>query len=88
MTTSTTQAWRKVSYIGNARLVMIKMTLINTDTIATVRTKLKKIYSYSTSPPQITATPLDHTTVAGGVLTVNFTAPGLDASLYVTAIGI
>ena len=88
MTTSTTQAWRRVAYIGNARLVMIKMTLINTDTIATVRTKLKKIYSYSTSPPEKTTKALDHTTVAGGVLTVNFTAPGASASLYVTAIGI
>ena len=88
MTTSTTQAWRKVAYIGNARLVMIKMTLIAGDTIATVRTKLKKIYSYSTSPPEITAKPLDHTTVAGGVLTINFTNPAAGASLYVTAIGI
>ena len=88
MTTSITQAHRRVAYIGNARLVMIRMSLINGDTIATVKTKLKKIYSYSVSPPEKTATPLDHTTVSGGVLTVNFTNPGASASLYVTAIGI
>lgn len=88
MTTSTTQAWRKISYLGNTRLVMIKMTLISGDTAATVRTKLKKIYSFSVSPPGITAKPLDHSTVSGGVITVNFTDPAAGASLYVTAIGI
>jgi hypothetical protein len=88
MTTSTTQAHRKVSHLGNHRLVMIKMTIISGDNIATVKTGLKKIYAYSVSPPAVTAKALDHTTVAGGVLTVNFTDPVATCALYVTAIGI
>jgi hypothetical protein len=67
---------------------MIKMTLISGDTVATVKTGLKKIYSYSVSPPQISGKALDHTTVAGGTITVNFTDPATGAYLYVTAIGI
>jgi hypothetical protein len=75
MTTSTTQAHRKVSHLGNHRLVMIKMTIISGDNIETVKTG-------------VTAKALDHTTVAGGVLTVNFTDPVATCALYVTAIGI
>jgi hypothetical protein len=88
MTTSITQAHRKISYIGNHKLVMIKMTLISGDTVATVRTGLKKIYSFSVSPPEKTTKALDHSTVAGGVITVNFADPLAGASLYITAIGI
>jgi len=88
MTTCTTYAWRRVDMLRKHRVVMMKMSLINGDTIATVNTGLKIIYSFSVSPPAITAVPLDHSTVSGGVITVNFTNPGASADLYVTAIGI
>jgi hypothetical protein len=88
MTTSTTQAWRRKDFFRNHKIVMIKMSLINGDDVATVKTGLKKIYSFTVSPPEITGKALNHSTVAGGTITVNFTNPAANASLYVTAIGI
>jgi len=67
---------------------MMKMNVISGDTVATCKTGLKKIYSVSVSPPGVTAKALDHTTIAGGVVTVNFTNPVASVPLYVTAIGI
>jgi len=70
------------------KVVMMKMSLISGDTIATVVTGLKLIYSFSVSPPEKTGKALDHSTVSGGTITVNFTDPAATAALYVTAIGI
>jgi hypothetical protein len=67
---------------------MMKMSLISGDTAATVETGLKIIYSFSVSPPGVTTKPLDHSTVSGGTITVNFTDPVATCALYVTAIGI
>jgi len=70
------------------RLVMMKMSVISGDTIAIVATGLKIIYSFSVSPPAATGKALDHSTVSGGTITVNFTDPEASVGLYVTAIGI
>lgn len=88
MTTCTTYAWRRVEYLRKHRLVMMNMNVISGNTIATVNTGLKIIYSFSVSPPGVTAVPLDHSTVSGGTITVNFTDPVATVALYVTAIGI
>ena len=88
MTTCTTYAWRRKDFLRKHRIVMMKMTVVNGDTIATVNTGLKIIYSFSVSPPGVTAVPLDHSTVSGGTITVNFTDPVATCALYVTAIGI
>ena len=88
MTTCTTYAWRRTDFLRKHKIVMMKMSIISGDTIATVVTGLKLIYSFSVSPPGVTAKALDHSTVSGGTITVNFTDPAVSADLYVTAIGI
>ena len=68
---------------------MMKMALILTDDTVTVETGLKIIYSWSVSPPEVTAVPIDYATVSGGTITIHCTAPGgTGEALYVTAIGI
>ncbi len=88
MTTCVTWAWRRRDHLGKHKVVLMKMNLISGDDTVTVRTGLKWIYSYSISPPAITAKPVDYATVAGGVITIHTTDPGADMSLYVTAEGI
>jgi hypothetical protein len=88
MTTCTTYAWRRKDLFRNHKIVMMKMSIISGDTIATCVTGLKKIYSVNVSPPAVTGKALDHTTVAGGTVTVNFADPVATCALYVTAIGI
>ena len=67
---------------------MMNMTLAAADDTITVDTGLKIIYSYSVSPPAVTAVPIDYATVAGGTITIHKTAPGVAEAIYVTAIGI
>lgn len=88
MTTCTTYAWRRRDHYRGHRLVLMKMSLINGDDTVTVKTGLKIIYSYSVSPPAITAKPVDYATVSGGTITIHTTNPGASMSLYVTAEGI
>ncbi len=88
MTTCTTYAWRRKDYFRNHRIVLMKMSLVAADDTVTVNTGLKIIYGYSVSPTGVTAKIVDYGTVAGGVITLYCTAPGVSADLYVTAIGI
>jgi hypothetical protein len=88
MTTCTTAAWKKVDYLRKHRIVMMKMSLVTGDTVVTVNTGLKLIYSWSVSSPAITGKTLDHGTVSGGVITQNVTNPAANEALYFTAIGI
>jgi hypothetical protein len=88
LTTSTSVAWRRKDYFRNHKVVMMKMNLISGDTVATCVTGLKKIYCFNVAPPQISGKALDHSTVAGGTITVNFADPVANAALYVTATGI
>jgi hypothetical protein len=68
---------------------MMNMSLVAADDTVTVATGLKIIYSYSVSPPAVTAVPVDYATVSGGTITIHCTAPGgTGEALYVTAIGI
>ncbi len=88
MTTCVTYAWRRRDYLRTHRIVMLKMSLIATDTTVTVNTGLKIVYGYSVSPTGVTGKIVDYGTVAGGVITLYCTAPGVSADLYVTAFGI
>ena len=66
----------------------MKMALVSGDTIVTVNTGLKIIYSYSVSMPTITGKTLDYGTVAGGTITLNVTNPAANEYLFITAWGI
>ena len=88
MTTCSTYAWRRRDRLRNHYIVLMKMSLINTDDTVTVNTGLKLIYSYSVSPQAVTAKIVDYGTVAGGVITLHVTAPGASKDLYVQAIGL
>ncbi len=69
-------------------MVLMKMQLIAGDDTVTVKTGLKLIYSYSISPPAITAKPVDYATVSGGTITIYTTNPAASMDLYVSAIGL
>ena len=88
MTTCSTYAWRRRDVFRNHRIVLMKMSLVAADDTVTVNTGLKLIYGYSVSPTGVTAKIVDYATIAGGVITIHCTAPGVSAALYVTAIGI
>lgn len=66
----------------------MSMSLIAGDDTVTVKTGLKKIYSYAVSCPSITAKPIDYGTVSGGTITLHVTNPAANESLLVTSWGI
>ena len=88
MTVCTTYAWKRRDLLRTHKVVLMAMTLIAGDDTVTVATGLKKIYSYSVSPPAITAKPVDYATVTGGTITIHTTNPAAAMTLYVKATGI
>lgn len=74
--------------LRKTKVVFMRMALINGDTVVTVNTGLKIIYSFSVTPPKITGKALDHATIAGGVITQNVTNPAANENLEFTIYGI
>lgn len=88
MTTCSTWAWRRKDRFLGHRIVFMGMSMVAGDDTVTVNTGLKKIYSYSVSPPAVTAKPVDYGTVSGGTITLHVTDPNATVTLMVTAVGI
>jgi len=74
--------------VGKYKQRLIRVDYDNGDTALTVDTRLKLIYSHTISATSVTAKTFDHTTISGGVLTVNVADPLAPCYLYIIAIGL
>lgn len=88
MTTCTTCSEKHTEFLGKSKLITMKMALVSGDTIVTVTTGLRRIWSWHVSPYTLTTKLLLHATVSGGTITQNVTDPAAAETLYFTIIGV
>ena len=80
--------YRKPNIVGKYKQRLIRVDYGNGDTALTVDTYLKRVESYTISPPSVTAKLIDNATVSGGTITVNVADPLAACYLFITAIGL
>ena len=81
-------AWKKTSYEGKYRHILMKYTYDNLDVSVVAATGLKIIYGYSLSPAKLAAGAPTLATIVGGDITITVGNPGAACYIFVDAWGL